>query len=61
MKDINNQINRSSRPSNIIIGGDFNAHHHIWGAKHITGKGREIAIFLSNNDLVLLNDGSITR
>jgi hypothetical protein len=62
MEDIINKvIIGSGSANNIIIGGDLIAHHHIWGSKNITGKGREIANFLSNYGFVLLNDGSVTR
>ena len=47
--------------SKIIVLGDFTAHHHLWGSQRSDGRGDQIVEFLSDSDLVLLNDGSATR
>nr|CAI5869199.1 unnamed protein product [Callosobruchus analis] len=45
----------------IIIGGDFNAHHVMWGSYKINASGSNIANLLNQTDLVILNDGSSTK
>jgi hypothetical protein len=42
---------------NIIIAGDFNAKHHDWGCPQVNTKGRELVIWLIQNNLNVLNDG----
>ncbi|CAH1963612.1 unnamed protein product [Acanthoscelides obtectus] len=44
-----------------IIGGDFNAHHNIWGSYKTNQKGHQIADILSDIDIILLNTGQPTR
>lgn len=41
--------------------GDFNGHSELWGSETIDSRGRAIETFLSDNELVVLNDRSITR
>ena len=40
--------------------GDFNSHHTQWGCVDTNDKGRTIEEFITNQDLVLLNDKSST-
>ena len=47
-------------PKPYILMGDFNSHHTLWGCSHTDNKGRIIEDFISNHDLVLLNDKSST-
>ncbi|VDI00719.1 Hypothetical predicted protein [Mytilus galloprovincialis] len=47
--------------NDIIMCGDFNAHHTLWGSNSIQTKGRELYNFIVNNNIVILNDGSGTR
>ena len=44
---------------NIVI-GDFNAKHTLWGSPATDNNGKQVAEFIEANDLVSLNDGSIT-
>ena len=41
--------------------GDFNSHNSIWGSNKTDKNGREIEEFLTDNNLVFLNDGTPTR
>nr|CAI5829658.1 unnamed protein product [Callosobruchus analis] len=45
----------------IIIGGDFNGHHDLWGSYKINTAGSNIVNLLNQTDLVILNDGSQTK
>ena len=45
----------------LIILGDFNSHHTMWGSKIINNKGKILKQYIENNDLVLMNDGTGTR
>ena len=51
----------SQLKGNFIVCGDFNAHHRLWGSKENDTKGSELYEFISNNNVVVLNDGSGTR
>ena len=44
----------------VIIGGDWNAHHEIWGNPSNDRKGTVLADQIANSDFILLNDGSST-
>ncbi|ESP04600.1 hypothetical protein LOTGIDRAFT_170690 [Lottia gigantea] len=44
---------------NIVL-GDFNAKHVLWGSPSTDTNGRQVAEFIEANDLVSINDGSIT-
>ncbi|ESO99435.1 hypothetical protein LOTGIDRAFT_158520 [Lottia gigantea] len=44
---------------NIVL-GDFNAKHVLWGSPTTDTNGRHVAEFIEANDLVSINDGSIT-
>ena len=47
-------------PSPILLLGDFNAHHALWGCPKTDAKGQVIADFLLSSNLCLLNDKSHT-
>ena len=44
-----------------IFCGDFNSHNPIWGSNKTDKNGREVEQFLTDNNLVFLNDGTPTR
>lgn len=46
---------------NVLITGDFNAHHSAWGCRSTNAQGRELASALDSLNLVFLNDGTHTR
>ena len=48
-------------PCDILITGDFNAHHPAWGSTNSDAAGKGVVDWLDSQDLVLLNDGSPTR
>lgn len=56
LSDLFNQI-----PQPRIILGDFNAHHVLWGSSKSDSLGRKIEQIITNLNVNLLNDGSITR
>ena len=43
-------------PKPFILIGDFNSHHTLWGSKDTNDRGRIIEEFITEHDLVLLND-----
>ena len=49
-----------SLPQPLLLCGDFNAHHRLWGSDRQNGRGAVIAASLCNQDLVVLNDGTST-
>ena len=50
----------SSLPRPLILCGDLNAHHSLWGSQRQNGRGAVIAASLGSQDLVALNDGTST-
>ena len=48
-------------PKPFILMGDFNYHHTLWGCIDTNDKGRIIEDFITDHDLVLLNDKSSTH
>ena len=47
-------------PKPFILMGDFNSHHTLWGCLNTNDKGRKIEKFITNHDLVMLNNKSST-
>ena len=47
-------------PQPVLLCGDFNAHHSLWGSRRHDRRGAVIAASLENHDLVMLNDGTST-
>jgi hypothetical protein len=43
-------------PGPVLLLGDFNAHHTLWGCSSTDSKGKEIADFLLSSNLCLCND-----
>lgn len=44
----------------VLVGGDWNAHHQIWGNKTNDRKGTIMSDLIATSDVVLMNDGSST-
>ncbi|CAH1999250.1 unnamed protein product [Acanthoscelides obtectus] len=44
-----------------IIGGDFNAHSHLWGSSFNNSIGYQLINICESKNLVVMNDGSPTR
>ena len=54
-------INIFSSHSNLIIGGDFNAHHGLWGSDFSNKEGAKLANAIDSTNLIVLNNGLSTR
>lgn len=50
----------SHKGSSPLLCGDLNSHHVLWDRKTVYHKGIVLAFFIKVNNLVRLNDGSIT-
>lgn len=50
-----------SLPKPIVVLGDFNAHHFLWGAPNDDGMGNGLMEIINDHNLCVLNDGSPTR
>jgi len=50
----------SQLPPPILLLGDFNAHNSLWGCVDTNAKGLEVATFLLQSNLCLLNKKDIT-
>ena len=48
-------------PSPVIITGDFNGYHPLWGSISSDHRGNLVESFIRNNNLNVLNNGSPTR
>ena len=48
-------------PSPVLILGDFNAYHELWGDRAADARGNVIHSFLMTNNLNILNSGQSTR
>ena len=57
-KKLDHLINQLPKP--FFLMGDFNSHHTLWGCTDTNDKGRTIEGFITEQDLVLLNDKSST-
>lgn len=44
----------------LIVAGDLNGHHSIWGSSKTDFQGRQIVEFTDDNNLILLNNGTNT-
>ncbi|KAH7963907.1 hypothetical protein HPB52_023780 [Rhipicephalus sanguineus] len=49
---------RSARSPNVILAGDFNAKHQLWGPMETDEGGLQLAQFVLSSDLVPLNDAT---
>ena len=61
LSNLSSLISASSELKELVITGDFNSHHPLWGAQRSDSHGRAVFDWVEKNDLVLLNDGSPTR
>ena len=43
-------------PKPVILTGDFNAYHHVWGSPEIDNRGTQVFNFTQNNNLNIIND-----
>ena len=59
ISDLQNLIDQL--PSPFILMGDFNAKHTLWGESICDKWGNLFKQLFDNNDIVLMNDGSVTR
>ena len=48
-------------PPSVIIMGDFNAYHQLWGNTTTDARGRYVEDFITSNSLNIINDGNATR
>ncbi|XP_062527025.1 RNA-directed DNA polymerase from mobile element jockey isoform X1 [Bombyx mori] len=55
---INNLID--SLPKPLLLAGDFNAHHTMWGCTSNNGRGTTLHSIIEDSDLCILNDGQAT-
>ena len=56
--DLQNLMNQLPPP--FLLLGDFNAHNPLWGGNDLDNYGRIVEDILNGNDIVLLNNGSMT-
>lgn len=47
-------------PGDVILCGDFNAHHNLWGSRSPTRRGRDIVQAMETLDLIVANTGEPT-
>ena len=47
-------------PSPFLLLGDFNAHNPLWGGDILVSEGKVIENIINDNNVVLLNDGTMT-
>jgi ribonuclease HI len=60
-EDIQTILDFASTKENVILGGDFNAHHESWGNTHEDSRGTLIAQLFLNYNLCILNTGEATK
>ena len=59
--EILTQLNGYSQGAPVILMGDFNAKHTLWGETSCSPWGNLVEELIDHNDIVLMNDGSPTR
>ena len=47
-------------PNNVLIAGDFNSHHYLWGSARACQNGISFCAALDNSDLISLNNDKST-
>lgn len=58
--DLSKIFNTIKHYKQIIIGGDFNAHHYAWGNEFHDRKGVAVMNMINDNNVILINDNSKT-
>ena len=61
LNKLSSLISAQSELNELVITGDFNSHHPLWGARRSDSHGRAVFEWVEQKGLVLLNDGSPTR
>ena len=61
LNKLSSLISAQSELNELVITGDFNSHHPLWGAQRSDSHGRAVFEWVEQKGLVLLNDGSPTR
>ena len=61
LNNLSSFILAKSKLKELMITGDFNSHHPLWGAQRSDSHVRAVFEWVEQKDLVLLNDGSPTR
>ena len=61
LNNIKSFISAQSELKELVITGDFNSHHPLWGAPKSDSHGKAVYDWVEQQDLVLFNDGSPTR
>ena len=56
LSELKNQL-----PPPVLITGDFNSYHPIWGSDTADSRGTQVANFIENNNLNILNNCNATR
>ena len=51
----------SELPPPLLLLGDFNAHHTVWGCDQVNTRGRHLERFISQHALCVLNTGQATH
>ena len=59
LDQLNNALGQLPTP--ILLMGDFNAHHRMWGSDRNSLRGNTVEKFITDNTLNILNDGTLTR
>lgn len=58
--DLTRILNCLRQHKKVVIGGDLNAHHYVWGNENTDRRGEILMNLISNENMILLNDGSST-
>ena len=53
-------INKLLRRGPLLLMGDLNAHHQLWGCENNSARGSEVDAIFNDFELICLNDGSHT-
>ena len=61
LNSISSFISAQSELKELVITGDFNSHHPLWGAPRSDSHGKAVYDWVEQQEFVLLNDGSPTR
>lgn len=56
----NNLLESMKIYENVVIAGDFNAHHTVWGSPKVNYRGKEILRTINMSNFTLVNNGKCT-